>query len=114
MQRFDKIKYQKLVEWLRSNVGSIWSLNEVKPGVMVNFKGKRYALKQFPGLKDKEALVFHLKHYISNYKIYPDEPMVTFSEDYTKFRIEPSYNELKTIKRFTNYRGRFYDVKNKE
>ncbi len=108
---FDKKKYLKMIDFLRANTGRVFALYEPPPGQLLKVKGlDRQLLMKVPGLKDKEAFVFHLKHYISHYKFYPDEPMVTFSEDYTKIKIEKSWNQKTTITKFTGYRGRFYEV----
>lgn len=108
---FNKEKYLKLVNFIRANTGRVFALYDPEPGTLIKVKGlDRQLLIKFPGLKNKDALVFHLKHYIKNYKLYPDEPMVTFSEDFTKFKIEESWKDKTTIMKFTGYRGRFYDV----
>lgn len=108
---FNKINYLKMVNFIRANTGRVFALYDPPPGKLIKVKGlDRQLLLKVPGLKDPEALKFHLKHYISNYKLYPDEPMVTFSEDYRLIKIEESWNTRTTITKFTGYRGRFYDA----
>lgn len=93
--KFNKIKYLKMVNFLRANTGRIFALYDPPHGQRVKALGfESQTLIKVPGLKNKDELVFHLKHYISNYKLYPDEPIVTFSEDYTKIKIQESFYYL--------------------
>lgn len=106
---FNKEKYLKLVNFLRANTGRVFALYNPPAGQMVKPLGMdRQPLRKLPGLQDKDALIFHLKHYIKNYKLYPDEPMVTFSEDFTKIKIQEPWTELTTITKFTFTKNAFY------
>jgi hypothetical protein len=93
--KFNKIKYLKMVNFLRANTGRIFALYDPPHGQRVKALGfVSQTLIKVPGLKNKDELVFHLKHYIINYNLYPDEPIVTFSEDYTKIKIQESFYYL--------------------
>ena len=107
--QFNKTKYLKMVDFIRANTGRIFALYEPPHGQKVTAPGfDKQTLIKLPGLQDKEAFIFHLKHYISNYKLYPDEPLVTFSDDYTKIKIQEPFNELIKIKKFDYQKNPFY------
>lgn len=106
---FNKEKYLKLVDFIRANTGRVFALYDPPAGQLIKLLGmERQRLIKFPGLKDPEALTFHLKHYISNYRLYPDEPMVTFSEDFTKIKIQESWKQKTSITKFTFTKNAFY------
>tara|TARA_R100000995_G_C3461260_1_gene113277 strand:- start:305 stop:613 length:309 start_codon:yes stop_codon:yes gene_type:complete len=100
--KFDKPKYLKLVEFIRANKGRVFALYTPKAGTMIQPKGmEKQELKKIPGLKNKEALIYHCKHYINNYRLYPDEPQLEFSDDYTQLRIKNSWKQITTITKST-------------
>jgi len=91
---FNKPKYLKLVDFIRANKGRVFALYTPEPGTIVHPIGmEKQELKKIPGLKNKEALIFHCKHYINNYSLYLDEPVLEFSDDYTQLKIKNSWNQ---------------------
>lgn len=106
---FNKEGYLKLVNFFRANKGRVFALYDPKPGTLIQAKGMdRQLLKKLPGLKNKEAFIFHSKHYISNYRLYPDEPIVEFNEEFTQVFIKKSFQECTTITRFISTINPFY------
>jgi len=98
---FNKPKYLKLVEFIRANKGRVFALYTPEPGTMIQPRGmEKQELKKIPGLKNKEALIYHCKHYINNYKLYTDEPQIEFSNDYKKLIIKNSWKQQTTITKF--------------
>lgn len=99
---FNKHKYLKLVEFIRANKGRVFALYTPEPGAMIQPRGmEKQELKKIPGLKNKEALIFHCKHYINNYSFYTDEPQIEFSDDYTQIRIKNSWDQITDFTKFT-------------
>ena len=91
---FNKTKYLKLVDFIRANKGRVFALYTPEPGTMIQPKGmEKQELKKLPGLQNKEALIYHCKHYINNYSLYLDEPVLEFSDDYTQLKIKNSWNQ---------------------
>ena len=100
--QFNKPKYLKLVDFIRANKGRVFALYTPEAGTMIQPKGMvKQELKKLPGLQNKEALIFHCKHYINNYNLYPDEPQIDFSNDYKILRIKNSRKQITTFTKST-------------
>ena len=96
--KFDKPKYLKLIDFIRANKGRVFALYTPEAGTMIQPKGMaKQELKKLPGLQNKEALIYHCKHYINNYRLYLDEPILEFSDDYKILRIKKSWKQTITI-----------------
>lgn len=106
---FNKKGFLKMVDFFRNNKGRTFALYTPEPGTLVTPKGMdRQLLKKLPGLKSKEAFIYHAKHYINNYRLYPDEPIIEFSEDFNQVFIKKSFKECLIITKFTFTKSAFY------
>lgn len=107
---FNKDGFLKMVDFFRSNIGRVFALYDPKPGTTLKTKEGLIKLEKLPGLRNKEAFVFHAKIYIDRYKSYPDEPQLLFNQDFTMIKIKESWESERKPKVFSGYKGRFYEV----
>jgi hypothetical protein len=68
----DREKFNKMVEYVRANVGGSISVKKHR---------------------DPDNLEIMVRHYMSNYNLYPDEPILEYNNEMTLIKIKESYNE---------------------
>lgn len=88
---FNRAKYQKMVNYIRENVGGVLALYDPKPGELAkNYAGQFIqVIRATDDLEEFKELVFH---YCDNYKYFSDYPILEFNEDYTLAYIKPSFD----------------------
>lgn len=89
--RLDRAKYQKMVNYIRENVGGVLALYTPRPGeIAVNYKGDR--VKLIRATDDLDELQLFIDRYVVNYALYSDYPIIELSDDRKLLYIMPSYD----------------------
>ena len=104
---FDQEKYQKMINYIRENVGGVLSLYDPRPGeVAVNYKGERVRLIR--ATEDIEQLNGFIRRYVQGYNSYPELPIIELNEERTLLYIKPSYNDIVNPFKISQQRNKFY------
>lgn len=89
--RLDRAKYQKMVNYIRENVGGVLALYTPRPGeIAVNYRGDRVNLIR--ATNDLDELQLFIERYVVNYSLYSDFPIIELSDDRRLLYIMPSYD----------------------
>lgn len=94
---FDREKYQKMVNYIRGNVGGVLASYTPKPGELVKNHKKEY-VKPIRATEDLQQFKEFVYRYMVSYNCYPDYPILEFNENFTLLYIKESYNTIKKIK----------------
>ena len=89
--RLNRTKYQKMVNYIRENVGGVLALYTPRPGeIAVNYKGDR--VEVIRATDDLDELQLFIERYVVNYPLYTDYPIIELSEDRKLLYIMTSYD----------------------
>jgi len=89
--KFEREKYQKMVNYISGNVGGVLALYNPKPGALVLNHNKKHR-EPIRATEDLEEFKSFVKRYCDNYRAYPDLPILEFNEEFTLVYIKESYN----------------------
>tara|TARA_R100000951_G_C2653092_1_gene185093 strand:- start:7124 stop:7414 length:291 start_codon:yes stop_codon:yes gene_type:complete len=89
--KFDREKYQKMVNYICENVGGVLALYDPKPGALVLNHNNKHR-EPIRATEDLEEFKSFVKRYCDSYRAYPDLPILEFNEEFTLVYIKESYN----------------------
>ena len=91
LKPFNREKYQKMVNYIRGNVGGVLALYDPKPGELAKNYAGQYVqiIRATDNLEEFKEFVFR---YCDNYKYFSDFPVLEFNEEFTLCFIKPSFD----------------------
>jgi len=89
---FDRDKYQKMVNYIRGNVGGVLALYNPRPGELVKNHNGEY-VKPIRATEDLEQFESFVYRYCQNYRFYTDYPIIEFNNEKTLVLIKYSFEK---------------------